>query len=444
MHINKGRYSKYINPILILIDLCFIISLTILCYSFPTNEVLLFLTYQIGSWMIIAYFLKTYEVYRFTTLVEILNRLMLHFVIFSLCVLSFFTVFKIDFVLQEIAYNIGFLFVFVSLFKFLFYYYIKRYRIETKKNIRHILLVGDSKELEEFRKLLNQRKDIGYNILNTDKIKIQDSLALVRESHVDEIFCSIGEFENRNIQYFTDLAEDYKINIKIIPEYKYIFAKKMHLHYIDHLPILTITRSPLDTELSKFFKRVFDIIFSLLVIVFVLSWLIPILGILIKIESSGPIFFKQSRPGIYEQEFFCIKFRSMRPNKTTEKEASRNDPRVTKIGRFIRKTSLDEMPQFLNVLLGDMSVVGPRPHLWTQNKVYGPKVKKYMSRHQVKPGITGLAQVRGFRGEIETDADMINRIKYDNFYIENWSILLDIKIIIQTVINIFKGEEKAY
>ena len=134
----------------------------------------------------------------------------------------------------------------------------------------------------------------------------------------------------------------------------------------------------------------------------------------------------------------------MRLNYTPEKEASKNDPRVTKIGKFIRKTSIDELPQFLNVLMGDMSVVGPRPHLWTQNKSYANKVKQYMNRHYVKPGITGLAQVKGFRGEIETDEDMISRIEWDVFYIENWSIFLDIKIILQTVINIFKGEDKAY
>ena len=134
----------------------------------------------------------------------------------------------------------------------------------------------------------------------------------------------------------------------------------------------------------------------------------------------------------------------MHINKTTESEASKNDPRVTKTGKFMRKTSIDELPQFLNVLLGDMSVVGPRPHLWSQNKAYATKIKKYMIRHYVKPGITGLAQVKGFRGEIETDEDMINRIKLDVFYIENWSIIMDLKIIVQTVINIARGEEKAY
>jgi putative colanic acid biosynthesis UDP-glucose lipid carrier transferase len=168
------------------------------------------------------------------------------------------------------------------------------------------------------------------------------------------------------------------------------------------------------------------------------------LAILIKLESHGSVFFKQGRPGLDEKEFFCFKFRSMRVNKTTEKEASRNDPRVTRTGRFIRKTSIDELPQFLNVLLGDMSVVGPRPHLWSQNAVYGDRIQKYMMRHYVKPGITGLAQVRGYRGEIETDNDMINRIRLDVFYIENWSLLLDLNIIFQTIVNIFKGEEKAY
>jgi putative colanic acid biosynthesis UDP-glucose lipid carrier transferase len=170
----------------------------------------------------------------------------------------------------------------------------------------------------------------------------------------------------------------------------------------------------------------------------------PLIAILIKLESKGPVFFKQGRPGLDENEFFCYKFRSMQVNETTEKEASKNDPRVTKMGRFMRKTSIDELPQFFNVLLGDMSVVGPRPHLWSQNKSYASKVKKYMVRHYVKPGITGLAQVKGYRGEIETDEDMINRIKFDVFYIENWSIVMDIKIIIQTVVNIFKGEDKAY
>ena len=209
-------------------------------------------------------------------------------------------------------------------------------------------------------------------------------------------------------------------------------------------PVLSLKKTILHEPSTKIFKRIFDIVFALIVIVGLLSWLVPFLAILIKLESKGSIFFKQGRPGLDEKEFFCYKFRSMKMNETTEKEASKNDPRVTKIGKFMRKTSIDELPQFLNVLLGDMSVVGPRPHLWSQNKAYGNRIKKYMVRHYVKPGITGLAQVKGFRGEIESDEEMTNRIKYDVFYIENWSLILDIKIIVQTVINIYKGEDKAY
>ena len=443
MHINKG-YSRYINPLLISLDLCIIISLLTICYSLNLSKLFTFGLYQIVAWIIISYYLKTYEIFRFTTLVEITSKLVKHFAIFTLAVLAYSTIFNLQINLTSLTYNVVSVFVIIYSFKFLFFFYVKRYRMETGKNTSYSLLIGDSKEVDEFRILIDKRKDFGYQIVNENNLTIESVSSIIKEKTIDTIFCSISEFSNNNITHFTELADQYKIKVKIIPEYRFIYAKNIDIHYLDHLPIITFKNSPLDEELSKFFKRSFDVVFSLCVIVFILSWLIPLLGLLIKLESRGPIFFKQSRPGIFEQEFFCIKFRSMRPNTTTEKEASRNDPRVTKIGKFIRKTSLDEMPQFINVLIGDMSIVGPRPHLWTQNKTYGPKLKKYMSRHQVKPGITGLAQVRGFRGEIETDFDMINRIKYDNFYIENWSILLDIKIIIQTVINIFKGEEKAY
>jgi putative colanic acid biosynthesis UDP-glucose lipid carrier transferase len=176
-----------------------------------------------------------------------------------------------------------------------------------------------------------------------------------------------------------------------------------------------------------------------------LSWLTPILALLIKLESKGPIFFKQSRNGFNYKEFECYKFRSMTPNKDAHLyQATRDDQRITKIGKFIRKTSIDELPQFFNVLFGDMSVVGPRPHMVSHTNMYAKRIDKFMVRHFVKPGITGLAQTSGFRGEVETDKDIIGRVKYDIFYIENWSLLLDIKIIFQTAMNAIRGEEKAY
>ena len=176
-----------------------------------------------------------------------------------------------------------------------------------------------------------------------------------------------------------------------------------------------------------------------------LSWLTPFISLIILIESKGPIFFKQKRNGLNYAEFYCYKFRSMHLNPIADLEqVQKNDPRITKVGKFIRKTSIDELPQFFNVLLGDMSVVGPRPHMVSHTEMYAKSVDKFMVRHFIKPGISGLAQINGFRGEVETEKDIINRVKYDIFYLENWSLLLDIKIIFITVVNAIKGEKKAY
>lgn len=323
----------------------------------------------------------------------------------------------------------------------------------THNNYRNAVIIGYTQEAIRLKEVFENRKDYGYRFQgffsdkkqNSEvKGRIDDLKPFIIENKIDEIYCSLNEISNEKLKELVEFADDNKKTIKFIPDTKDIFSKNLKIDYYELFPVLSLQKTQLHNPAIKGLKRFFDILFSLFVIVFVLSWLIPLVGIIIKIESNGPIFFKQGRPGIDEKEFFCYKFRSMKINGTTEKEASRNDPRVTKIGKFLRKTSIDELPQFFNVLLGDMSVVGPRPHLWSQNKAYASKIKKYMVRHYVKPGITGLAQVKGYRGEIETDEDMINRIKYDVFYIENWSFAMDLKIIVQTVVNIFKGEEKAY
>jgi len=181
--------------------------------------------------------------------------------------------------------------------------------------------------------------------------------------------------------------------------------------------------------------------------VFILSWVTIILFILIKLESKGPLFYKHKRNGINYKEFNCYKFRSLKTTKSVKGTyVKQDDERMTKTGKFLRKTSLDELPQFFNVLKGDMSVVGPRPHMLSYTEDYSKKIDKYnfIFRHNVKPGVTGLAQIKGYRGEIKSDEDIINRIKFDIFYIENWSLLLDIKIILQTIRIAIKGDEKAY
>ena len=192
-------------------------------------------------------------------------------------------------------------------------------------------------------------------------------------------------------------------------------------------------------------KRTFDIAFSTLVLLLFYPVLYIVVGMLIKLSSPGPILFKQKRTGIYGKEFDCYKFRTMKVNKDADLvQAVKNDPRTTKIGSFLRRTNLDEMPQFLNVLFGDMSVVGPRPHMLKHTEQYSKLIDKYMVRHLVKPGITGWAQITGYRGETKTLEQMEGRVKRDVWYIENWSFFLDLKIIFVTVLNMFRGEKNAY
>ena len=215
----------------------------------------------------------------------------------------------------------------------------------------------------------------------------------------------------------------------------------------ENLQILStfpVGQRPIKAKYNRLLKRIFDIIFSLFVIVFILSWLLPLLFFLIKIESKGSIFFVQERNGINLEKFYCIKFRSMKINEFSDlKTTVKNDNRVTKIGKILRKTSLDELPQFFNVLMGDMTIVGPRPHMVIQTELYNKKIYNFKERHYEKPGITGLAQISGCRGIIKNDRDMINRLKFDLFYIEKWSLFLDIKIIFKTIKQIIKGDEKA-
>ena len=192
-------------------------------------------------------------------------------------------------------------------------------------------------------------------------------------------------------------------------------------------------------------KRLFDVVFSLLVIVFVLSWLIPILAILIMISSRGHVFFKQKRSGKNNKQFTCYKLRTMRINSDEHlRQVTLNDSRVTKLGRFLRKTSLDELPQFVNVLLGNMSIIGPRPHMLVHTNMYSKIMNEYMIRHFLKPGISGWAQVNGYRGEIKEETQLRKRIDHDIWYMENWSIWLDLKIIWMTIYITLKGDKNAY
>ncbi|TXI68133.1 MAG: undecaprenyl-phosphate glucose phosphotransferase [Flavobacterium sp.] len=445
----KGRYSKYIRPIIIFIDLLVINLLVLVCLRSAMSNIgyhLILSTF----WLVVAYYIGFYEVYRNTKETTIFTKLLKQFLFISLITFAYVG-FKYKFVTtKEIFTYILVSFILVGFFKFLVFFLLKKYRVHYRGNIRSVIIIGSKQNTAELVNYFTQNPYLGYVIVRHFDVKkdktlsVQNIFEFISENKIEEVYASLDDLSKNETENLIEFTDNNFITLRLIPDNKSTLYRNLAVQYYGIIPIIVLRKIPLEIEVNSRLKRSFDIVFSLFVIIFILSWLTIILGLLIKIESRGPIFFKQNRPGFKEKDFLCYKFRSMMINKTTEKEATRNDPRVTKIGKFIRKTSIDELPQFFNVLLGDMSVVGPRPHLWAQNKVYGTKVKKYMIRHHVSPGVTGLAQVRGFRGEIETDEDMVNRIKYDVFYIENWSIWMDLKIIIQTVINIFKGEEKAY
>lgn len=406
------------------------------------------------SWLIISYHLNFYNFRRYNKNVDVISRLFLQFLIFTFVYFAYYSLTDTSINALEHIKILLTIFISITIFRSIYLFALKKYRKEGG-NFRNIILIGNSKSVQRINLFIEDHPELGYKILGSfsDNPKKNSSYLGDFEScfefslnnDVDEIYGSLSDLSDSQINKLVDFTDNNLKALKLIPDAKDIFTTKMEVEYYDYLPILSLRKIPFDDPVSKFIKRGFDIIFSLFMMIFVLSWLSPLLYILIKLESKGPLFFTQIRDGLNGETFVCYKYRSMYVNDLSEEiPATKKDVRVTKTGRFLRKTSMDELPQFMNVLLGDMSVVGPRPHMLSETKKYAKTVDKFMVRHFVKPGITGLAQVKGYRGEIEKKEDMGRRIKLDIFYIENWNLLLDLKIIGQTVLNIFKGDDKAY
>jgi len=414
------------------------------------SNLLYFFIYISSSWIVSTLLSDFYEVYRYTRVTKILGLIAKQTILFLLLVFAFFGFYN-ELSIQSISI-LKYIFLamsFITIAKFSIYFLLKEYRKVFKGNLRKVVIVGLNKKTDQLRKYFNDNPDYGYQLVTIFDLKqfqnIEEIIKHISENEVDEIYSSIAELNNKELTSLIDFADNNLKILKFLPDNKEIYSKKLDFTYYDFLPILSMRRIPTDEPINLFVKRIFDVIFSLIVIVGVLSWLTPILGLIIKMESKGPIFFKQKRNGLDYKEFYCYKFRSMRPNPEAHLyQIKKNDPRVTRIGKIIRKTSIDELPQFINVLKGNMSVVGPRPHMVSHTHMYAEKIDKFMVRHFIKPGITGLAQVSGFRGEVEDDNFIINRVKYDIFYLENWSLLMDLKIVVKTVYNALSGDEKAY
>ena len=446
-----GRYSKYLRPISIMFDLLVVTSFVYLFLDKSLLKVTPMLVFSF-SWIISAFITKFYEVYRFTKLIKIISYIFYQLLLFSILVFAFFGVVQNPSPgLSQTLVFLLYTFIIISLFKFTLFYALQSYRLGFGGNFRKTIIIGNDESVAELKEFFINQKELGYENRMTFKfnkpsdLNLQECFDFIISRNIDEVYCSASELDESQISSLITFCENNFKILKFISKRGGLLSKKLKTDTYGLSTVQSLREMPLSNDLNTILKRTFDIVFSLLVFVFLLSWITPIIALIIKIESRGPVFFKQTRNGIKFREFTCYKFRSMIENNDADiQQATKNDKRVTKIGKILRKTSLDELPQFFNVLIGNMSVVGPRPHMIKENERYSKSVDKFMVRHFVKPGITGLAQVKGFRGEVETDEDIINRVKYDIYYLENWSLILDLNIVFLTTINFLTGQKKAY
>ncbi len=326
-------------------------------------------------------------------------------------------------------------------------------------NRRDVIFVGSRSNMVELYNAMASDPTTGYNVVGYfddepgDIVlpylgKIQDIpeyVARTKFHPAGRIYCGLPSKRKEDIKQIIEYCENHLIRFYSVPHIYSSIYRAMHIDFVGEVPVLYLREEPLRKPLNLLLKRCFDIVFSACVLctVFLVALIFVAIGTLIT--DPGPIFFKQRRHGTNGKEFNCYKFRSMKVNSQADTlQATKDDPRKTKFGDLLRKTNIDELPQFWNVFIGDMSIVGPRPHMLVHTREYSDLISNYMVRHFVKPGITGYAQVTGCRGETKELKDMEERIKRDIWYIENWSFWLDIRIIWMTVANIFKGEEKAY
>ncbi|MCF2220559.1 MULTISPECIES: exopolysaccharide biosynthesis polyprenyl glycosylphosphotransferase [Chryseobacterium] len=451
------RYSRYLKSIIVLLDLMVIASIFIF-FFLSRNESLKYnqetwyqnlfsLALLFLFWMLLSGRTKIYNIPRNLTYTLFLERLLIHFLLFILGV----------FLIGKVSYNVFFnsdiywlsfyLFFFIFLAKSLIYFGIKYFR-SLGINHRNVMFLSENSSTEVLKNILKDRRDYGYKIFDYQNAEInaEELIDFWKTNGIHTLFIPTeNRYDEKQEREIFKLAEANKVHISLIPS---IIQNNFFLYdigYIQTQPILNQAKYPLDYYSNFLLKRTFDVIFSVIILVGVCSWLFPIIAILIRSSSKGPVFFIQERYGFHEEVFKCIKFRTMVVNdESSTKTTSENDSRITTIGKFLRKTSLDEMPQFINVLKGEMSIVGPRPHMLAVDDYYKPKIGRYSLRSLVSPGITGLAQVNGLRGDAgDVEVEMNKRVLADAFYVRNWSFVLDLVIILKTVLLVLTGDKNA-
>jgi Undecaprenyl-phosphate glucose phosphotransferase len=462
----SGRsYSKYLRTIYLMFDLAFLnISLLIAYYIvfpdftlfFEEHNILLFLFFNL-TWSLIANYTGLYHEDRFAKSEN---------VIIKLAKTTFFTfalVFAIAFTLKfylvsryMIYYSLEIFFILAVGFRVLQIPFFKWYR-KAGFNFRNIIIIGAGPVGNEVMKAFTSDVSLGIrflgffddhpeNCLHREKVKgkVEDAKEFARQHSVDEVIVALPDFAEAKVTDLIRFCENNMIRIKIVPDFYRHFPHKIYIDFFDSIPLISIRREPLQGTRNRLLKRGFDLLFSTLVILIIFPWLFVVVAILIKRSSPGPVFFRQERSGLNNKVFRMWKFRTMVVNDTADSlQATRQDSRITPVGRILRKTNLDELPQFFNIWKGEMSVVGPRPHMLRHTEEYSQIIENFMVRHMVKPGLTGWAQVTGYRGETGQPELMAKRVEKDVWYIENWSFLLDLQIITMTVKNMITGDENA-
>lgn len=454
------RYSKFIPFIaltgdLLLLNLYFVVGL---CAFFPEIDcfrpsLLPFYLYLNFVWLVLAFVLGAHKFERNIKKVSLLLTYTKLIVFFFFFFLLYFQVNSLQYYPRStIKFIFPFFYVSLLVWKFSLYYAFYFYR-KLGFNYRSVIIIGITPTSQKLIDFFLGNKWHGYRLIGifdpVAKHKMIvgsfDSLPqFLTKNHVDEAYLNFKELSTIQIQHITEALMASTAKIRLIPEMENLIYKNVELVDYGPIPVIQVHQGPLVFWYNKLIKRVFDILISLLVISAVLSWLTALFYVLTKATSGGRLFFRQRRTRNDGKEFWCLKFASLYANDDEAKQVCKNDPRVTPLGKILRKYSLDELPQFINVLQGDMSVVGPRPHMLKHTEDYRRLVNKFMLRHTVKPGITGLAQVNGYRGEIKQPQDLEKRVELDVSYIENWTLNLDLKIMVLTIWYIIKGQPQAY
>ncbi len=449
----KIRYSRYFKISFVVLDVLVIAAVFVffflknhqLAYEAATWEQnLMSLVLLSLFWILLSGRTKLYSIGRNLTYTIYVERLVTHISIFIFGVILLAKVSNNDFLKQDrflIAISLFLLLFIIKTGIFLFLKYLRARGI----NYRNIMFFNDDESAEILRDILTERRDYGFRIFsypNTKNFNLQELSIFWKEHEIHTMYISTSILERDQEDQLFRLADLNKVRISLVPSMAKNNFFQFDLGYVEMQPVLVRSKFPLQYLTNLSLKRTFDIAFSLIVLVGICSWLFPIIILLIRLDSKGGAFFVQKRYGYHDEVFKCIKFRTMRVNGDSEsKTTMENDKRITKIGRFLRKTSLDEMPQFVNVLLGEMSVVGPRPHMLLVDDFYKMKIGRYSVRSLVKPGVTGLAQVNGLRGDMgNMDIKMQKRILADAFYVKNWSFSLDIIIILKTMVLVIRDK----